>query len=112
MRTELLFLGRPAPPSVAEQRNLYARIREAMGERPVVFRTLDVGGDKPATWQSDRPEANPALGVRGVRLGLARPALLDDQLRALVEAAGGRRGPHHAADGRDRRGGRGGPRDA
>jgi len=88
VRTELLFLGRPAPPSVAEQRNLYARIREAMGQRPVVFRTLDVGGDKPATWQSDRPEANPALGVRGVRLGLARPVLLDDQLRALVESAG------------------------
>ena len=89
VRTELLFLGRPAPPSVAEQRNVYARIREAMGDRPVVFRTLDVGGDKPAAWQSDRPEANPALGVRGVRLGLDRPALLDDQLRALLEAAAG-----------------------
>jgi phosphocarrier protein FPr len=89
VRTELLFLGRRSPPSVAEQRNLYARIREAMGDRPVVFRTLDVGGDKPAAWQSDRPEANPALGVRGVRLGLVRPELLDDQLRALVEAAAG-----------------------
>ena len=89
VRTELLFLGRTTPPSVAEQRNLYARIREAIGERPVVFRTLDVGGDKPAAWQTDRPEANPALGVRGVRLGLARPELLDEQLRALVEAAAG-----------------------
>ncbi len=89
VRTELLFLGRSSPPSVAEQRNLYARIRDAMGERPVVFRTLDVGGDKPAAWQTDRPEANPALGVRGVRLGLARPALLDDQLQALVDAAAG-----------------------
>ena len=89
VRTELLFLGRRTPPSVAEQRNLYARIREAMGERPVVFRTLDVGGDKPAAWQTDRPEANPALGVRGVRLGLARPGLLDDQLRALVGSAAG-----------------------
>jgi phosphoenolpyruvate-protein phosphotransferase len=89
VRTELLFLGRRTPPSVAEQRNLYARIREAMGDRPVVFRTLDVGGDKPAAWQTGRPESNPALGVRGVRLGLARPSLLDDQLRALVEAANG-----------------------
>ena len=89
VRTELLFLGRRTPPSVAEQRNLYARIREAMGDRPVVFRTLDVGGDKPAAWQTDRPEANPALGVRGVRLGLARPALLDDQLRALLESSVG-----------------------
>jgi phosphocarrier protein FPr len=89
VRTELLFLGRRTPPSVAEQRNLYTRIREAMGERPVVFRTLDVGGDKPAAWQTDRPESNPALGVRGVRLGLLRPSLLDDQLRALVAAAQG-----------------------
>jgi len=89
VRTELLFLGRRTPPSVAEQRNLYARIREAMGDRPVVFRTLDVGGDKPAAWQTDRPESNPALGVRGVRLGLARPSLLDDQLSALVGAADG-----------------------
>jgi phosphocarrier protein FPr len=89
VRTELLFLGRRTPPSVAEQRNLYARIRAAMGERPVVFRTLDVGGDKPAAWQTDRPESNPALGVRGVRLGLARPTLLDDQLKALVGAANG-----------------------
>ena len=87
VRTELLFLGRATPPSVAEQRATYARIREAFPARPVVFRTLDVGGDKPAVWQADRPEANPALGLRGVRLGLDRPALLDDQLTALLEAA-------------------------
>jgi phosphocarrier protein FPr len=89
VRTELLFLGRPTPPSVAEQRATYVRIRDAMAGRPVVFRTLDVGGDKPAAWQSDRPEANPALGLRGVRLGLERPALLEDQLTALLEAAAG-----------------------
>jgi phosphoenolpyruvate-protein phosphotransferase len=89
VRTELLFLGRPTPPSVAEQRATYARIRDAQAGKPVVFRTLDVGGDKPAAWQSDRPEANPALGLRGVRLGLERPALLDDQLTALLEAAAG-----------------------
>ncbi|HEV7604921.1 MAG TPA: phosphoenolpyruvate--protein phosphotransferase [Candidatus Limnocylindrales bacterium] len=89
VRTELLFLGRASPPSVAEQRATYARIRDAFPGRPVVFRTLDVGGDKPAAWQADRPEANPALGLRGVRLGLERPALLDDQLTALLEAASG-----------------------
>jgi phosphoenolpyruvate-protein phosphotransferase len=89
VRTELLFLGRRSPPSVAEQRNLYARIRDRAGGRPVVFRTLDVGGDKPVAWQTDRPEANPALGVRGVRLGLSRSQLLDDQLRALIEAGAG-----------------------
>ena len=89
VRTELLFLGRSTPPSVGEQRATYARIGEVMGGRPVVFRTLDVGGDKPAAWQSDRPESNPALGVRGVRLGLLRRELLDDQLTALVQAASG-----------------------
>jgi phosphoenolpyruvate-protein phosphotransferase len=90
VRTELLFLGRATPPSIAEQRNTYARILDACGDRPVVFRTLDVGGDKPAEWQAERPEANPALGVRGIRLGLARHDLLDDQLTALVDAGTGR----------------------
>lgn len=88
VRTELLFLGRHAAPTIPEQRATYARIRAAMGDRPIVFRTLDVGGDKPASWQTGPVEANPALGVRGVRLGQQQPATLDDQLRALVEAAG------------------------
>ena len=88
VRTELLFLGRHAAPTISEQRATYARIRAAMGDRPIVFRTLDVGGDKPASWQTGPVEANPALGVRGVRLGQQQPATLDDQLRALVEAAG------------------------
>ena len=86
VRTELLFLGRRTPPTTAEQRASYSRIRAAMPGRPVVFRTLDVGGDKPAAWQPEA-ESNPALGVRGLRLGLRRPALLDDQLTALLEAA-------------------------
>jgi multiphosphoryl transfer protein len=88
VRTELLFLGRHAPPTVAEQQTAYRRIRAAMPGRPIVFRTLDVGGDKPAAWQPET-EANPALGVRGLRLGLRRPALLDDQLTALLQAAAG-----------------------
>jgi multiphosphoryl transfer protein len=88
VRTELLFLGRRTPPTIAEQRASYARIRSAMPGRQVTFRTLDVGGDKPAAWQPDG-EANPALGVRGLRLGLRRTALLDDQLAALLEAAAG-----------------------
>jgi len=89
VRTELVFLGRHSPPTVDEQRATYARIRSAIGERPVVFRTLDIGGDKPASWAAGSAEANPALGVRGIRLGLVQPALLDDQLRALVEASPG-----------------------
>jgi phosphoenolpyruvate-protein phosphotransferase len=88
VRTELLFLGRHAPPTVSEQRAAYQRIRAAMPGRPIVFRTLDVGGDKPAAWQPET-EANPALGVRGLRLGLRRTELLDDQLAALLEAAAG-----------------------
>jgi phosphoenolpyruvate-protein phosphotransferase len=90
VRTELLFLGRSTPPAVGEQRATYARILEVMGDPPVVFRTLDVGGDKPAEWQSATVESNPALGVRGLRLGLRRPDLLDDQFAALLEAAAGR----------------------
>ena len=96
VRTELLFLGRSTPPTVGEQRSTYARILEITGDRPVVFRTLDVGGDKPAEWQSAgagagiEAEANPALGVRGLRLGLRRPDLLDDQFSALLQAAAGR----------------------
>ncbi len=88
VRTELLFLGRHTPPTVDEQRATYAHIRAKFGDRPIAFRTLDVGGDKPASWQHGPTEANPALGVRGVRLGQRQPDLLDDQLRALVEAAG------------------------
>ncbi len=88
VRTELLFLGRHTPPTVEEQRATYARIRAAMDGRPVVFRTLDVGGDKPAPWQTGPAESNPALGVRGVRLARRLPQTLDDQLTALVLAAG------------------------
>ncbi len=94
VRTELLFLGRSTPPTVAEQRATYGRIRAALPGRPIVFRTLDVGGDKPAAWQAGpggvaAPEANPALGVRGIRLAARLPGLLDDQLLALVEGSPG-----------------------
>jgi phosphoenolpyruvate-protein phosphotransferase len=86
VRTELLFLGRSAAPGLDEQRALYRRIAAAMPGRPVVFRTLDIGGDKPASYLPADPEMNPALGVRGLRLGLSRPDLLETQLRALLEA--------------------------
>jgi phosphoenolpyruvate-protein phosphotransferase len=86
VRTELLFLGRSVPPGLDEQRSLYRRIADAMPDRPVVFRTLDIGGDKPAPYLASEPEMNPALGVRGIRLSLARPDLFETQLRALLEA--------------------------
>jgi multiphosphoryl transfer protein len=86
VRTELLFLGRSAPPGLEEQRALYRRIAAALPGRQVVFRTLDIGGDKPASYLPAEPEMNPALGVRGLRLGLNRPDLFETQLRALLEA--------------------------
>jgi phosphoenolpyruvate-protein phosphotransferase len=89
VRTELIFLGRTIAPGLNEQRAIYRRILDAMAGRPVVFRTLDIGGDKPAGFEAGEPEANPALGVRGIRLGLRRPELLETQLRALLEAAAG-----------------------
>ena len=89
VRTELMFLGRSIAPGLNEQRAVYRRIRDAMAGRPVVFRTLDIGGDKPAGFEAGEPEANPALGVRGIRLGLRQPELLVTQLRALLEAAAG-----------------------
>ncbi|HEY3164842.1 MAG TPA: phosphoenolpyruvate--protein phosphotransferase [Candidatus Limnocylindrales bacterium] len=87
VRTELLFLGRTVAPGLAEQRAIYRRIVDAMGDRPVTFRTLDVGGDKPAGFEPTAAEANPALGVRGLRLGLRREALFETQVRAILEAS-------------------------
>ena len=89
VRTELLFLGRTTPPGEREQASLYRRIAATMEGRPVVFRTLDIGGDKPADYQAAEAEANPALGVRGLRLGLRHPELLGTQLAALVDATAG-----------------------
>lgn len=86
VRTELLFLGRSTPPGLDEQRSLYGRISRSMAGRPVVFRTLDIGGDKPASYLPGGDEMNPALGVRGLRLSLARPDLFETQLRAMLEA--------------------------
>ena len=86
VRTELLFLGRAAAPGLAEQRSLYRRIAVELDGKPVTFRTLDIGCDKPADFLDRVPEANPALGVRGIRLGLRDPELFETQLRALLEA--------------------------
>jgi phosphoenolpyruvate-protein phosphotransferase len=90
VRTELVFMGRTVAPGLAEQRAIYRRIADAMGDRPVTFRTLDVGGDKPAGFEPTGPEANPALGVRGLRLGLRRGDLFETQIRAIIEATPGR----------------------
>ena len=84
LRTEFLFLDRQLPPEEAEQREVYARIAVALGERPLTIRTLDAGGDKPIAYLPLPPEDNPALGLRGVRTSLAWPQLLRTQLRAVL----------------------------
>jgi phosphotransferase system enzyme I (PtsI) len=86
LRTEFLFLDRHTPPDEEEQTHAYRAILDAMGSRPVVVRTLDIGGDKPAPYLNLAPEANPFLGVRGLRLSLRNPDLFETQLRALLRA--------------------------
>ncbi|MCE3555210.1 phosphoenolpyruvate--protein phosphotransferase [Pseudonocardia sp. RS11V-5] len=87
VRTEFLFLDRAEPPGVDEQEVAYRAVAEALGGRRIVLRTLDVGGDKPLPYVPMPAEANPFLGVRGLRLALRRPDLLADQLRAIVRTA-------------------------
>ncbi|MHA6795152.1 phosphoenolpyruvate--protein phosphotransferase [Pseudonocardia bannensis] len=87
VRTEFLFLGREHPPDVEEQEAAYRAIADAFGGRRITLRALDVGGDKPLAYLPVPAEANPFLGLRGIRLGLARPALLADQLLAAVRVA-------------------------
>jgi phosphotransferase system enzyme I (PtsP) len=89
-RTELALMLRDAFPSVEEQTDFYRRVFEEAGPRPVVFRTFDIGGDKVLPYLARAPEDNPAMGWRAVRIGLDRPAMLREQLRALIRAAQGR----------------------
>ena len=89
-RTELQFMVAPNFPRATEQFALYRAVLDAAGERPVTFRTLDIGGDKVLPYMRNIEEENPALGWRAIRLGLDRPALLRTQLRALLRAGGGR----------------------
>jgi multiphosphoryl transfer protein len=86
-RTEFLFMGRDAMPGTDEQEAAYRSAAETLDGRPMVVRTLDAGADKPVPYLEQAPEANPFLGVRGIRLGLARPDVLDPQLQALARVA-------------------------
>jgi phosphotransferase system enzyme I (PtsP) len=89
-RTELQFMVAPNFPRSSEQHALYRTVLDSAGDKPVTFRTLDIGGDKVLPYMRNIEEENPALGWRAIRLGLDRPALLRTQLRALLRAAGGR----------------------
>ena len=89
-RTELQFMVGNALPRANEQLALYRAVLDAAGDKPVTFRTLDIGGDKALPYLETVVEENPALGWRAIRLGLDRPGLLRGQVRALLRAAGGR----------------------
>jgi phosphocarrier protein FPr len=85
-RAEFLFFDRSGPPGEEEQTDLLRRLREIMGVRPVIVRTLDVGGDKAVPYLGLAREANPFLGERGLRVCLARPELFHTHLRAILRA--------------------------
>jgi phosphotransferase system enzyme I (PtsP) len=89
-RTEIALLTRHAFPDVADQTAFYRLVHQQAEDRPIVFRTLDIGGDKVLPYLAHTVEDNPAMGWRAIRIGLDRPAMLRQQLRALVHAAAGR----------------------
>ncbi len=89
-RTELQFMVAARMPTTAEQQALYKAALDMVGDKPVTFRTLDIGGDKILPYMRRVEEENPALGWRAIRIGLDRPGLLRAQLRALLRAGAGR----------------------
>jgi phosphotransferase system enzyme I (PtsP) len=99
-RTEFQFLVSATLPRRESQQRLYRSVLEAAGEKPVVFRTVDIGGDKalPYLHVEEATEENPAMGWRALRLSLERDALMKAQARALLEAAAGARAQHHVPD--------------
>ena len=86
-RTEFLFLDRECAPTEEEQVGIYLEAVQAAEGLPIIFRTLDIGGDKPAKYLSFDDEENPFLGVRGLRLYHHHQAIFDTQVRALLRAA-------------------------
>ncbi|MGW8464907.1 phosphoenolpyruvate--protein phosphotransferase [Pseudomonas sp. CLCA07] len=87
LRTEFLFVDRHTAPDEEEQRIAYQAVLDAMGDKSVIIRTIDVGGDKQLDYLPLPAEANPVLGLRGIRLAQVRPELLDQQLRALLHVS-------------------------
>ncbi|WP_394260696.1 phosphoenolpyruvate--protein phosphotransferase [Moraxella boevrei] len=90
LRTEFVFMKHNKMPDVETQIIDYKQVFDVMDNRPVVVRTLDVGGDKPLPYLAINSEDNPFLGVRGVRLTLRRPDIFKDQLTALIKASEGK----------------------
>lgn len=92
LRTEFLYMGRQAPPDEEEQVATYRAYIQAMEGRPVIFRTVDIGGDKAIPYLKLPAEANPFLGLRGLRFSLSQPELFRTQLRAILRAGAGTQG--------------------
>lgn len=88
-RTEIPFMARSDIPDVEDQVTLYRKIYDEAGDKPVVFRTLDAGGDKVLPYWDNHGEENPALGWRAIRVTLDRPYLLRQQIRGLIRASVG-----------------------
>src|SRR6185295_15021801 len=86
-RTEFLYVNRVVPPSEDEQYETYRRVLEAVAPLPVTLRTFDIGGDKFVSSMQVPSDMNPALGLRAIRLALARKDLFLAQLRAMVRAS-------------------------
>jgi phosphotransferase system enzyme I (PtsI) len=86
-RTEFQYMNRPKFPSEEELFEKYREVVEVMAPKPVTIRTLDINGDKAIANQSDRDEANPALGLRAIRYCLRKPDVFKTQLRAILRAA-------------------------
>lgn len=89
-RTELQFMLASTFPRISEQEAFYRSVLDAAGDKPVIFRSLDIGGDKILPYMRQTEEMNPAMGWRAIRIALDRPALLKSQVRALLRAASGR----------------------
>ena len=89
LRTEFLYLEESQPPSEEKQYRAYRQIFDAIAGRPLIIRTLDIGGDKPPSYRSFPNETNPFLGWRAIRISLDEPDLFKTQIRAILRAAVG-----------------------
>jgi len=87
LRTEFVFMEASSAPTEAEQTQIYSDIAQALGDRPIIIRTLDVGGDKPLPYMPMPHEENPFLGERGIRMCFDRPELMRNQFRAILRSA-------------------------
>jgi len=87
LRSEFIFLDRADAPTEDEQTEIYASVAKVLGDRPLIIRTLDIGGDKPLAYLPMPHEENPFLGERGIRIGLDRPEIFRTQIRAILKAS-------------------------